>query len=166
MIKLNILEEKDNELFNRKEIKATAEAEITPSREEVMKALAEKFSIPEENIKIKGIHGKFGSKTFSIEANLYVSAEEKEQIEIKKKKEGAGKIEEKGEPVEEAKETPEKPAEEQPPEEPKPEEETKEEIIQDIEKSNVPEEIAVKEEALDEKEQEEEPVKEEAKAEE
>ncbi len=86
-MELQISEEKNNALFKRKEITATAEAESTPSREEVLKVLTEKFSVPVENIKIKGIHGKFGSKTFNIQANIYEFAEDKETIEIKKKKE-------------------------------------------------------------------------------
>ena len=86
-MKLTIIEEKGNALFNRKEIKGIAESEVTPSRKEVIKVLAEKFKIPEENIKIKGIHGKFGSKKFNVEANIYSSKEEKDLIELKKKKE-------------------------------------------------------------------------------
>lgn len=84
---LNILEEKDNQLFKRKEVKAVLDSEKTPSREEVLELLSKKFGTPKENIKIRGIRGKFGVKNFSIEANIYSSEKEKEAVELKKKKE-------------------------------------------------------------------------------
>jgi len=75
----------------RKEISASITSEKSPSREEVIKLLSEKFSSSPEKIKVKTIKGKFGSKTFNIEANVYSSSEEKGHIELKKKKEGAVK---------------------------------------------------------------------------
>lgn len=84
---LKILEEKNNPLFRRKEIKASLKSEITPSRSHILELLSKKFEIPKENIKIKGIRGNFGVKDFSIEANIYHSREEKEAVELKKKKE-------------------------------------------------------------------------------
>lgn len=86
---LKILQERDNKLFNRKEVKATVISEITPSRANILEILSKKFNTSAENIKIKGIHGNFGKKDFSIEANIYSSAEEKNIVEIKKKKETA-----------------------------------------------------------------------------
>ncbi|MBU2616439.1 MAG: hypothetical protein KKB79_00445, partial [Nanoarchaeota archaeon] len=35
---------------------------------------------------IKKIEGKFGSQTFNVEANIYTSKENKDKVEIKKKK--------------------------------------------------------------------------------
>jgi len=87
MMELKILEEKNNDLFDRREIKSVVEAEITPSRKEILDVLAEKYKVPRENIKIKGIRGKFGSKTFAVEANIYSSKETREKVELKKKKE-------------------------------------------------------------------------------
>ena len=84
---LKITEEKENALFNRKEIKGFIDSEIVPSRAETSKILSEKFKVPLENIKIKKIVGKFGSKTFSVEANIYSSKQDKDSIELKKKKE-------------------------------------------------------------------------------
>ena len=86
-MEINITEEKNNALFSRREIKGTVEAEITPSRAEILIALAKKFSVPEENIKIKGIRSRYGSKVFNIESNLYSSKDEKDAVEIQKKKE-------------------------------------------------------------------------------
>jgi len=81
-----ILQEKENPLFNRKEIILNINSQITPSTKETEELLAKKFSTKQENIKIKKILGKFGSRTFEISANIYDSKEDKEQTEIKTKK--------------------------------------------------------------------------------
>ena len=86
-MELEITQEKENGLFNRKEIQGLISAEVAPRREDVLKILAEKFSVPQETIKIKGIHGKFGLQEFKLEANIYKSKEDKDQLEVKKKKE-------------------------------------------------------------------------------
>lgn len=86
-MKFNLVQEKQNPLFNRKEVQGTIDSESTPSREGVLSSLSESLGVPKENIKIKGIHGSFGSKSFKVEANIYSSAEEKDSIEFKKKKE-------------------------------------------------------------------------------
>lgn len=118
MSEFKIIEEKENPLFNRKEIKGSIESEVAPSRAEIIEILSKKFSVPAENIKIKKILGKFGSKTFDVEANIYFSEKEKDSIELKKKKE---KPEEKKEAA--AEEPPKEKPEEQPKtEETKPEE--------------------------------------------
>lgn len=152
-MKLKITEEKENKLFNRKEVKGFVESEVTPSRPDVTKLLSEKFSVPSENIKIKKIMGKFGARIFDIGANIYSSREEKDSIELKKKKdietEKKTKEAEKPEPVE-ARESPaEKPAEEsqsQPEQKEKTEqeqekkpEETKEKNLEEKKEENKPE---------------------------
>lgn len=115
-MELKILDDKDNKMFNRREIKASTMLEKTPGREEVLKVLSEKFKTPEENIKIKGIHGRFGVKEFTIEANIYTSKKEKDILELKKKKEAEAekRIEETKKavetPKEEVKETPQEQA--------------------------------------------------------
>jgi len=85
---LKILEEKDNPLFNRNEVKGSIKADCTPSKIDVEKLISEKFSVPAENIQIKKILGKFGSNNFSITANIYKSKENKEKTEPKQKKKG------------------------------------------------------------------------------
>jgi len=86
-MELKIIDEKENLLFKRKEIKMEITREVTPSHAEVEKIISEKFSAPFDLIKIKKISGKFGSKKFEINANIYSSKEEKENTEIKSKKE-------------------------------------------------------------------------------
>jgi len=84
---MEVINEKENKLFNRKEIQINIEAEITPSHEQVKKLISEKFSTKPENIRIKKIAGKFGSKVFEIFANIYSSEEDLKKTEVFSKKE-------------------------------------------------------------------------------
>src|SRR3989344_3161577 len=83
---IKIIEEKENPLFNRKEIKGSIKNEIAPSKVEVEKSISEKYSTPTANIAIRKILGKFGSKDFEITAMVYKTKEKKEKIEIKTRK--------------------------------------------------------------------------------
>jgi len=134
-MELKITEEKENALFNRKEIKGFIDAEVVPSRTETSKILSEKFKVPWENIKIKKIVGKFGSKTFSVEANIYSSKQDKDSIELKKKKEKESEKKATGEVA--VKEAPEKAilAPEEKPQEDVKEEEPKEDELKIDEKT-------------------------------
>jgi ribosomal protein S24E len=86
-MELKILEQKENPIFNRKEILSEIEMNLVPSRESAKKLISEKFSAPVENIEIRKISGKFGSHIFSINAFLYASEEERKQLEkVKGKK--------------------------------------------------------------------------------
>jgi ribosomal protein S24E len=86
MENFKVIEQKENPLFNRKEIQFNVQANITPSRIEIGKLISEKFSTQIKNIKIKEIHGKFGSKTFKVNTFIYKSEQDKDKLEIKKKK--------------------------------------------------------------------------------
>jgi len=74
-------------LFKRTHVELEVNSEIAPSLEDTLEVLSKKFSVKPEVIKIKGIKGKFGVKVFTIKANLYESKEEKDLLEIKKKRE-------------------------------------------------------------------------------
>lgn len=84
---LKILKEKENPLFNRNEISVEVQAEITPSNKDAVVLISKEFTVPEENIKINGIYGRFGSKEFKINANIYKSKQDKDKTERKSKKE-------------------------------------------------------------------------------
>ncbi len=86
MIDLKIISEIENPVFNRREIEGEIYADSTPSRQEVVKIISEKFSVQPEVIKIKTIKGKFGQKVFLIVVNIYKSKEDRDKIELKKKK--------------------------------------------------------------------------------
>ena len=95
-----IIEEKNNELMNRKEIKIIVEADKNPTAQEALNVIAEKFKSEEDVIVVRSVKGKFGRRTFLISAYIYGNREAKEKIEPKQKK--GEKKEEK--PVEEKKE--------------------------------------------------------------
>jgi len=86
MENFKIISEIENPLFFRKEIKIEVESEITPSKVEVKKFLNEKFSISPGTLKLDKIKGRFGSKKFEITAKIYMTEQNKNQIETKTKK--------------------------------------------------------------------------------
>lgn len=109
---IEILEQKNNPVMRREEIKILVFGEKTPSFSEASKLLSEKFKKPEENIDIKKIKGKFGRKSFLISAFLYDNPELKKRFSIKKTKKTSEKGEEqKTEEKKETKTKEEKPAE-------------------------------------------------------
>jgi len=83
----HILQETENPLFNRREVKIVIESKATPSISEAEKIVSENFKSNQENIKIKKVNGKFGRTTFLLEANIYKTPEDKNRTEnINKKK--------------------------------------------------------------------------------
>ncbi len=86
-MELKILNEKHNALFGRKEIIAQINSEITPNRLQILDLISKKFTCPIDHIKIAGIRGGFGVKSFTVEASIYGSLGEKDAVELKKKKE-------------------------------------------------------------------------------
>jgi len=108
MENLKIIYEKENPLFNRKEIQVEINSKIAPQKSEVEDSVAEKFAVPKENIKIKQILGKFGSNDFKITANIYKTKEDKEKTEFKSKKQKqaeAKQVEQERQEAEEQKES-------------------------------------------------------------
>lgn len=89
---VKIIKEKENSLFGRKEISFNLFSEKTPTHKEALEHISKELSISEENIKIKKIAGKFGSKNFIIDANIYTSKEEKDKTEKKSKKKNVGEV--------------------------------------------------------------------------
>jgi len=86
---MQILKDIKNDLFKRREIKAILPGEKTPSYVEISKLLSEKFNSAEENIVVSKVKGRFGAKTFLIEASIYDSKEDKEKTERKPKEKKA-----------------------------------------------------------------------------
>jgi len=87
MENLTILKQKENPLFNRKELEINMESSVTPNFKDAEEALSKKFSASPESVKVKKIDGKFGSRNFIIFANIYHSKEDKDKTERKSKKE-------------------------------------------------------------------------------
>lgn len=145
---VKIITEQENPLFQRKEVEATIENNVTPSTPEIVSILSQIYKVDEDAIKVKKINSEFGSRTFVLEANIYPSKEVKETVERKTKKE----IEAEKKALEEQK---------------KQEEEAKakaeEEAKAEAPKETPPEEVAPKEEKPVEETPKEEPVQEEKK---
>ncbi len=96
MENLKILKQKENPLFNRKEIEISIETDVAPKLQEAETFIAKEFSSHTDNIKVKKIKGNFGSKKFIITANVYHSKEHKDKTEPRKeKKQAEAKSEEK-----------------------------------------------------------------------
>jgi ribosomal protein S24E len=84
---MKILEEKDNILLNRKEVKIIVDAEKNPNFADMTKEVAGHFKVDEKLVHVNKIKGKFGRDTFLINAFVYKTVEEKEkQNKVKEKK--------------------------------------------------------------------------------
>lgn len=80
--------EKHNPLLNRKEIELkVSDSAVPPSMEAARKMVAEKLSVAEEHVHVNKVAGKFGSKSFTIIANVYGSPSEREKFHLINKKE-------------------------------------------------------------------------------
>jgi ribosomal protein S24E len=79
------LEEKNNTVLRRKEVKFVVESGKNPTFEDMAEVAAKEFKADKEAIVIKKIKGKFGRDTFLITAFAYDSKEDKEKTEKKKK---------------------------------------------------------------------------------
>ena len=83
---IKIINQRENPLFNRKEVEVMTETSVAPKISEAEAFIAKEFSSQMENVKIKKVKGRFGSINFIITANVYNSKEDKEKIEPKSKK--------------------------------------------------------------------------------
>ncbi|MEM5834590.1 MAG: hypothetical protein QXQ69_01945 [Candidatus Aenigmatarchaeota archaeon] len=86
-MELEILEERENPFFGRKEVKVRIihEKAPTPSRQELKKELASRYSVPEDNIILDYILSKKGLNEAVAKAKIYKEAPKiKEKITEKK----------------------------------------------------------------------------------
>ncbi len=84
-----IIEDKENFLINRREVKFLVESAKNPSFDEANNLLAEHFKSEKDNLKVKQIKGKFGRNTFLVSGFIYKNKEDKEKFEEKKEKKTA-----------------------------------------------------------------------------
>lgn len=87
MKNMKVISQRENPLFNRKEIEILIETPVAPKISDTETFIAKEFSTNNENVKIKKIKGRFGSTNFTVTANIYNSKEDKDKIEPKSKKE-------------------------------------------------------------------------------
>ena len=88
---IQVIKEKINPLFNRKEVELLFLTESTPKTKDAEELVAKQFSSNTENVKIKKISGNYGVRKFTITANIYDSKESKDKTEIKPSKEKKSK---------------------------------------------------------------------------
>ena len=81
---METVEDNNNFLTNRREVKIIVEAEKNPSFEEASDLIVKEFKADKELVVVSGIKGKFGRNTFLIQAVIYKSKEDKENFEGKK----------------------------------------------------------------------------------
>ena len=86
-MEINIKEEKENKLLQRKEVVGgIVFTGATPSNEALKKELATKYKVSEGTIVIKNIYTKYGVQKAEFLAFIYSSKEQLEKIEPKPKK--------------------------------------------------------------------------------
>ncbi|MBU0957349.1 MAG: hypothetical protein KKF56_00915 [Nanoarchaeota archaeon] len=101
---MKILSNIKNDFFKRQEVKLIEESEKNPTYEEAVHIVSKELKSEEGNVVIKLVKGKFGRKTFLIQAYVYDSKEDMDRFEPKKKlKEGAGEKKVEGGEVKEEK---------------------------------------------------------------
>lgn len=93
-MEFKILEEKENPFFGRKELKVELRhtATATPKKQELIKELAVKYSVPEENVIVDYIFTQKGLAESIAKVKIY-----KEKPKVKEKKAKEVKKEEKSE---------------------------------------------------------------------
>ncbi|MDA3836734.1 MAG: hypothetical protein PF542_03870 [Nanoarchaeota archaeon] len=100
-MKKEIISQNENSLFSRKEVQVAITAELTPSTAESRNIIAKEFKTEADLVRIRKIDSKFGSKTFTIIADIYKSQEEFNRV-VKKTKQELKAIEEAKKAAEEA----------------------------------------------------------------
>lgn len=83
-----IIQDKENFLLNRREIKLLVKADKNLSYDEALLILNQEFKAEPEKVVIKQVKGKFGRDTFLISTFIYQTKEDKDKFEpkIKEKK--------------------------------------------------------------------------------
>jgi len=97
---MKILKETHSPLLKQKSVEALVEHKgaATPNNAFVKKSLSELLKVPEELILVSHIYPIFGSNTAKVIANVYLSKEALEAVEVKKKKPKAKKTKKQGAP--------------------------------------------------------------------
>ena len=76
-----------NDLLNREDITAVVVSETSPKTEEVKTAIAQQTNKDAELVVVKRVKGKFGSKEFLVEAEVYDNLESLRKFNRLSKKE-------------------------------------------------------------------------------
>lgn len=85
MSKMNVIKDFRNEMLKRREVELVITSEKNPGIKLASKAIADNFKANEDAVVVKRVASRFGRDSFSVEAFIYDSIEEKNRIEPKKK---------------------------------------------------------------------------------
>jgi ribosomal protein S24E len=87
-MEFNILEEKENQLLGRKELRLELKhpTAATPAKQELVKELATKYSVPEEHVVIDFIFTKKGLQESVAKVKIYKERPKVKQRAIREKK--------------------------------------------------------------------------------
>ncbi len=85
-MEFKLLEEKENPLFNRREMKFEIKEKVIPSKETVKEELAKKYSVDKELVQVMDISGKFGVQIFKVTTHIYKDKEDMNKTILKSKK--------------------------------------------------------------------------------
>ncbi len=95
---MKIVEQKQNPLLKRQEVKILVESEKNPTYPEAKEVIANEFKGNKDNILIRKVKGKFGTNTFLVSAEIYETKEDKEKFaKAEESTEGKEKSEESAE---------------------------------------------------------------------
>jgi ribosomal protein S24E len=88
-MEFKILEEKENQLLGRKELRLELkhQSASTPKKQDLVKELAAKYSVPEEHVVIDFIFTKKGLAESSAKAKIYKEKPKIKEKKVKEKKE-------------------------------------------------------------------------------
>jgi small subunit ribosomal protein S24e len=107
-MEFNVIEEKENKLLGRKELRIDLKhpAAPTPKKQDLIKELAAKYSVPEEHVVIDFIFSKRGFAGSTAKVKIYKEKPKMKEKKIKeeKKEEKPAAEEKKEEPKKEVKE--------------------------------------------------------------
>lgn len=82
---MKVVKDFRNELLKRREVELVITSEKNPGIKASSKSIADNFKANEEAIVVKRVVSRFGRDSFSVEAFIYDSIEEKNRIEPRKK---------------------------------------------------------------------------------
>ena len=85
--KMQILDQKEEKLFNRKEVNFKVNFDrVTPNKEDLKKQISEKLKVDPELVVIEKAHQHFGERTVEVSALIYSDKEFMKKVEIRNKK--------------------------------------------------------------------------------
>lgn len=82
---MKVLHEKNNSLLKRKEVLVESDYEANPGFEKAGNDLAQHFKTENDVVVVRKVGSSYGSEQFVIEAMIYNSVKDKNDIEPKKK---------------------------------------------------------------------------------